>query len=145
MTLLHTLLLFYNLLFRLTSKFIFTARLHGSGKYQTIKGEALVGINSNSVLAKYPSGRPVHWILFHELQCNNEDIPECYDVSWIDPRWIVEAAPHIFKKMKGGGRSGSGVGGGSLYFHDRYKRDKRTEEVGQNMRGGDGSNKRMRR
>ena len=56
---------------------------YGSGKYQTIKGEALVGINSNSVLAKYPSGRPVHWILFHELQCNNEDIPECYDVSWI--------------------------------------------------------------
>jgi ATP-dependent RNA helicase DDX35 len=104
----------------LTGYFRNIARLHGSGKYCTVKGNALVQINQDSVLEKFASGRPVHWIVYHEIQNNNHNVPMIYDVSWIDPRWVMNVAPHYFKKQSGNGGIRSGTGGGSLYYADRF-------------------------
>jgi len=104
------------------------ARLHGTGKYQNIKGGALVSVSKQSVLSKYPSGRPVHWIVYHEVQRSKYDEEaEIYDVSCVNPQWITEVAPHYFTKRQGAGGSGSGVGGGSLYYADRYAVERSNE------------------
>jgi ATP-dependent RNA helicase DDX35 len=89
------------------------ARLHGSGKYRTIQGGALVSISKDSVLEKFPDGRPCHWVVFHQAASNNGEI-EVYECSSISPQWLLDVKKHYYQKVQTSTRLG-GVGA-DLYF-----------------------------
>lgn len=81
----------------LSGFFDHAAQLTNRGNYCTIRGKVSVSIHSSSVLARF--GAPPDWIVFTEVvhSGSEEDSgPSLRDVSRIDPRWLLDVAPHYY-------------------------------------------------
>jgi len=89
--------------------FPYVAKLQSNGLYKTARENRLVQIHQSSVLARL--GKPPDWILFHEAVLMTSSRRSLLDerntddntavvriVSAIDPRWLLDAAPHFWKR-----------------------------------------------
>ncbi|ELP85592.1 ATP-dependent RNA helicase, putative [Entamoeba invadens IP1] len=77
----------------LLSGFFFnTAQLTKEGVYRQVRQNRTIEIHPSSVLY----GKSPRWILFYELVMTTKEYVR--QVSEIDPAWLVEIAPHIFKE-----------------------------------------------
>ncbi|KAF6261561.1 P-loop containing nucleoside triphosphate hydrolase protein [Scenedesmus sp. NREL 46B-D3] len=93
--------------------FYHCARLQKDGSYRTVKNPTAVSIHPGSSLSKEVLPR---WVIYHELVLTSKEFMRT--VSEIEPKWLVEIAPHYYsakdirddgKKMpKGRGRSAAG-------------------------------------
>jgi ATP-dependent RNA helicase DDX35 len=91
------------------------AKLCPDGQYRTVRDSIAVAFHPSSVLAQF--GSPPEYVVFHEVVRTTQLFAR--DVSSIDPRWLVELAPHFFELRGGIKRSaaaaGSSSGSGSAY------------------------------
>lgn len=77
----------------ITSGFFYnTAKLEGSGSYKTVKHRQSVQIHPSSCL----HGELARWVVYFELVLTSKEFMR--QVSEILPEWLVEIAPHFFKK-----------------------------------------------
>lgn len=72
------------------------AQLGADGKYYTVRGKARVGIHYTSVLSRF--GAPPEWVLFNDIVYLKE--PLIRDVTRIEPRWLLDIAPHYYTLNK---------------------------------------------
>ncbi|CAM9685796.1 unnamed protein product [Sphacelaria rigidula] len=81
------------------------AKLSPDGHYRTVRDGTVIAIHPSSVLAHF--GSPPEWILFHEISKTSQLFAR--DVSVVDPRWLIELAPHFyeFRATGVGGRRGA--------------------------------------
>jgi ATP-dependent RNA helicase DDX35 len=92
------------------------AKLCPDGQYRTVRDSIPVAFHPSSVLAQF--GSPPEYVVFHEVVRTTQLFAR--DVSSIDPRWLIELAPHFFE-LRGGlkraaaAASGSSSGGSSAY------------------------------
>lgn len=75
----------------LSGYFFNTAQLTREGIYKSSRLNRTVEIHPSSVL----HGKSPKWILFYELVLTTKEYVR--QVSSIDPAWLVEVAPHVFK------------------------------------------------
>ncbi|EKE37189.1 hypothetical protein ENUP19_0248G0051 [Entamoeba nuttalli] len=76
----------------LSGYFLNTAQLTKEGIYRQIKQNRTIEIHpSSSMFSKNP-----RWILFYELVLTTKEYVR--QVSEIDPSWLIEVAPHVFKE-----------------------------------------------
>ncbi|KAF0700629.1 Aste57867_8807 [Aphanomyces stellatus] len=68
------------------------AKLHGSGTYRTIKDGRIVHVHPTSVLNSFI--RSPEWILYHQSVLTDKEYVR--EISSIDPRWLVTAAPEYY-------------------------------------------------
>ncbi|CAK4698405.1 unnamed protein product [Aphanomyces euteiches] len=68
------------------------AKLHGSSTYRTIKDGRIVHVHPTSVLNTFI--RSPEWILYHQSVLTDKEYIR--EISSIDPRWLVEAAPEYY-------------------------------------------------
>jgi ATP-dependent RNA helicase DDX35 len=73
------------------------AKLCPDGQYRTVRDSIPVAFHPSSVLAQF--GSPPEYVVFHEVVRTTQLFAR--DVSSIDPRWLVELAPHFFE-LRGG-------------------------------------------
>lgn len=77
----------------ITSGFFYhTAKLESSGSYRTIKHKQNVHIHPNSALFQ---ALP-RWVIYHELVFTTKEFMR--QVIEVDPKWLVEIAPHYYKE-----------------------------------------------
>eukprot|EP01099_Mayorella_cantabrigiensis_P002926 TRINITY_DN2315_c1_g1_i1.p1 TRINITY_DN2315_c1_g1~~TRINITY_DN2315_c1_g1_i1.p1 ORF type:complete len:1050 (-),score=283.26 TRINITY_DN2315_c1_g1_i1:113-3175(-) len=77
----------------ITSGFFYhTARLETSGTYRTIKHKQSVHIHPNSALFQ----NLPKWLIYHELVFTSKEFMR--QVIEIEPKWLVEIAPHYYKE-----------------------------------------------
>ena len=74
-----------------------SAQLAADGTYQTIKGMAQVDIHPSSCLKSDPN--PAKYCVYYELASTTKVWMRT--VIRIDPSWLKEAAPHLFKIIEG--------------------------------------------
>lgn len=74
-----------------------SAKLAGDGSYQTIKGSLKIDIHPSSCLHHDPD--PPEYLVYYELSSTNKIWMRT--VIRIDPTWLKEAAPHLFKLING--------------------------------------------
>ncbi|CAM9265782.1 unnamed protein product [Ectocarpus fasciculatus] len=79
------------------------AKLCPDGRYRTVRDSTVVAIHPSSVLAHF--GSPPEWILFNEISKTSQLFAR--DVSVVDPRWLIELAPHFYEFRGAGGSSGA--------------------------------------
>ncbi|CAN0437615.1 unnamed protein product, partial [Discosporangium mesarthrocarpum] len=79
------------------------ARLGHDGYYRTVRDGVVIAIHPSSVLAHF--GSPPEWILFHEVTKTSKLFAR--DVTAVDPRWLIELAPHFYE-LKGYGKGRRG-------------------------------------
>mmetsp|Transcript_9253 Transcript_9253/g.15203 ORF Transcript_9253/g.15203 Transcript_9253/m.15203 type:complete len:1053 (-) Transcript_9253:255-3413(-) len=72
--------------------FYHTAKLQKSGNYQTVKYMQSVHIHPSSSLFK----ELPRWVVYHELVFTSKEFMR--QVVEIQPEWLIEIAPHYFKK-----------------------------------------------
>lgn len=75
------------------------ARLGADGGYRTVRGGLPVRLHPSSVYARFAGGPPPPWIVFCDAvltSSTSEDVL-VRDVTAIDPRWLLEAAPAFFE------------------------------------------------
>jgi ATP-dependent RNA helicase DDX35 len=72
------------------------AQLGNDGKYCTVRGRIKVAVHSSSVLARY--GAPPEWVVFNDMVHTKDALIR--DVTKIDPRWLLEIAPHYYTRSK---------------------------------------------
>jgi ATP-dependent RNA helicase DDX35 len=80
----------------ITGYFDHAAQLKSDGKYHTIRGKVTVGVHHTSVFARF--GAPPEWVVFNDIVHNKEALIR--DISKIEPRWLLEIAPHYYKLSK---------------------------------------------
>jgi len=73
--------------------FSHAARLGHDGQYHTLRGRVTVAPHPQSVVAKH--GAPPEWVVYNEVQLS-KDNPLLREVTYIDPRWLDEIAPHYY-------------------------------------------------
>jgi len=79
----------------ITSGFFYnTARLASEGSYKTVKHNLSVLIHPSSCLHKEVK----RWLIYFELVLTNKEYMR--QVIEIDPKWLVEIAPHYYKKKE---------------------------------------------
>ena len=78
----------------LSGFFYNTAKLTKSGEYQTIKQHRTVYIHPSSVLSKDET--PPHFVMYYELSFTTKEFMR--QVAPIQASWLVEIAPHFYKK-----------------------------------------------
>jgi len=79
----------------ITSGFFYnTARLSAEGNYKTVKHNLTVLIHPASCLFKETK----RWLVYFELVLTNKEYMR--NVIEIDPKWLVEIAPHYYKKKE---------------------------------------------
>lgn len=77
----------------ITSGFFYhTAKLEKSGNYKTVKHQQQVQIHPSSCLFK----EMCRWVVYHELVLTSKEFMR--QVIEIDPKWLVEIAPHYYKQ-----------------------------------------------
>lgn len=69
------------------------AKLNYQGEYRTIRDQRAVQIHPTSVY--YHIGKLPDWIMFHQSVLTTEEFIR--DISKIDPRWLVAAAPDFYR------------------------------------------------
>ncbi|CAM9160360.1 unnamed protein product [Choristocarpus tenellus] len=74
------------------------ARMGPDGQYRTVRDGVVVAIHPSSVLAHF--GSPPEWIVFHEVTKTSQLFAR--DVSAVDPRWLIELAPHFYEFTRQG-------------------------------------------
>ncbi|KAK8854055.1 ATP-dependent RNA helicase Cdc28 [Tritrichomonas musculus] len=74
-----------------------SAQLAADGSYQTIKGSLKIDIHPSSCLHHDPN--PPEYLVYYELSNTNKMWMRT--VIRIDPIWLKEAAPHLFKLING--------------------------------------------
>ncbi|CAN0212375.1 unnamed protein product [Ectocarpus sp. 12 AP-2014] len=79
------------------------AKLSPDGRYRTVRDGTVVAIHPSSVLAHF--GSPPEWILFNEISKTSQLFAR--DVSVVDPRWLIELAPHFYEFRGAGGSGGA--------------------------------------
>ncbi|CAN0208209.1 unnamed protein product [Ectocarpus sp. 6 AP-2014] len=79
------------------------AKLSPDGRYRTVRDSTVVAIHPSSVLAHF--GSPPEWILFNEISKTSQLFAR--DVSVVDPRWLIELAPHFYEFRGAGGSGGA--------------------------------------
>ena len=80
--------------------FYHTAKLQNNGSYRTVKNPQTVNIHPGSGLSK----ELPRWVVYHELVFTTKEYMR--QVVEIKPEWLVEIAPHYYKKKEiedGGG------------------------------------------
>eukprot|EP00953_Heterococcus_sp_UTEX-ZZ885_P040157 20540-Heterococcus_DN1.PRE.4 len=93
------------------------AKLCPDGHYRTVRDSIPVAFHPSSVLAQF--GSPPEYVVFHEVVRTTQLFAR--DVSSIDPRWLIELAPHFFqlrggiKRAAAAAASSSSSGGSSAY------------------------------
>lgn len=70
------------------------ARLQSDGSYKIIRGNHQLYIHPNSILSKFPP----EWVIYHEVVTTTKDYMR--DVSKIEPKWLMEIAPHFYEVRK---------------------------------------------
>jgi pre-mRNA-splicing factor ATP-dependent RNA helicase DHX16 len=78
----------------LSGYFYNTAKLQGTGDFRTIKNPQTVHAHPSSALAKDPP----RWVVFHELVFTTKEYMRT--ITEIRPEWLVEIAPHFYKKSE---------------------------------------------
>ncbi|CAN0405144.1 unnamed protein product [Hapterophycus canaliculatus] len=78
------------------------AKLSPDGRYRTVRDSTVIAIHPSSVLAHF--GSPPEWILFNEISKTSQLFAR--DVSVVDPRWLIELAPHFYE-IRGAGKAGA--------------------------------------
>ncbi|ETV82423.1 hypothetical protein H257_05063 [Aphanomyces astaci] len=68
------------------------AKLHGSSTYRTIKDGRIVHVHPTSVLNSFI--RSPEWVLYHQSVLTDKEYVR--EISSIDPRWLVTAAPEYY-------------------------------------------------
>jgi len=68
-------------------------RLHHDGVYRTVRDGRPVAIHPSSVLSRF--GRPPTWMVYHDATVTSREYMR--EVSAIDPRWLLELAPHFYQ------------------------------------------------
>jgi pre-mRNA-splicing factor ATP-dependent RNA helicase DHX16 len=77
----------------LTAGFFYhTAKLQKNGSYKTVKNPQTVHIHPSSGLAE----ELPKWLIYHELVYTSKEYMR--QVTEIKPEWLVEIAPHYYKK-----------------------------------------------
>mmetsp|Transcript_24627 Transcript_24627/g.59278 ORF Transcript_24627/g.59278 Transcript_24627/m.59278 type:complete len:793 (-) Transcript_24627:146-2524(-) len=71
-----------------------TARLSSEGSYKTVKHNLTVLIHPSSCLFKEVK----RWLIYFELVLTNKEYMR--SVIEIDPKWLIEIAPHYYKKKE---------------------------------------------
>ncbi|CAM9913588.1 unnamed protein product, partial [Laminaria digitata] len=79
------------------------AKLSPDGRYRTVRDNTVIAIHPSSVLAHF--GSPPEWILFHEISKTSQLFAR--DVSVVDPRWLIELAPHFYQFRGASGHAGA--------------------------------------
>ncbi|OQR94125.1 pre-mRNA-splicing factor ATP-dependent RNA helicase, partial [Thraustotheca clavata] len=69
------------------------AKLHGSATYRTIKDGRIVHVHPTSVLNSFL--KSPEWIIFHQSVLTTEEYIR--EISSIDPRWLIAAAPDFYQ------------------------------------------------
>lgn len=77
----------------MTSGFFYnTAKLQKSGNYKTLKNSHTVHCHpSSSMFEALPK-----WVIYHELVLTTKEYMR--SVIELDPKWLLEIAPHYYKK-----------------------------------------------
>ena len=77
----------------ITSGFFYnTAKLQKSGNYKTLKNSHTVHCHpSSSMFEALPK-----WVIYHELVLTTKEYMR--SVIELDPKWLLEIAPHYYKK-----------------------------------------------
>ena len=79
----------------ITSGFFYnTAKLQKNGSYRTVKNPQTVSIHPSSGLAK----ELPRWVVYHELVFTTKEYMR--QVIEIKPEWLVEIAPHYYKRKE---------------------------------------------
>ena len=74
--------------------FYHTAKLQKNGSYRTVKNPQTVSIHPSSGLAK----EMPRWVVYHELVFTTKEYMR--QVIEINPEWLVEIAPHYYKRKE---------------------------------------------
>ena len=74
--------------------FYHTAKLQKNGSYRTVKNPQTVSIHPSSGLAK----ELPRWVVYFELVFTTKEYMR--QVIEIDPKWLMEIAPHYYKKKE---------------------------------------------
>ena len=74
--------------------FYHTAKLQKNGSYRTVKNPQTVNIHPSSGLAK----ELPRWVVYFELVFTTKEYMR--QVIEIDPKWLMEIAPHYYKKKE---------------------------------------------
>jgi ATP-dependent RNA helicase DDX35 len=69
------------------------AKLSADGQYRTIRDHRVVQLHPTSVY--YHMGKLPDWIVFHQSVLTTDEYIR--DISKIDPRWLVNAAPDFYR------------------------------------------------
>lgn len=69
------------------------AKLSADGQYRTIRDHRVVQLHPTSVY--YHMGKLPDWIVFHQSVLTTDEYIR--DISKIDPRWLVDAAPDFYR------------------------------------------------
>ena len=72
------------------------AQLGSDGNYCTVRGRVKVGLHQTSVLSRF--GAPPEWVVFNDLVHTKGAMIR--DVTRIEPRWLLEVAPHFYTVNK---------------------------------------------
>ncbi|KAG5186966.1 P-loop containing nucleoside triphosphate hydrolase protein [Tribonema minus] len=73
------------------------ARLSSDGRYRTVREGTVLTFHPSSVLAQF--GSPPEYVVYHEVVRTTQLFAR--DVSAVDPRWLLELAPHFFATRGG--------------------------------------------
>ena len=74
--------------------FYHTAKLQKNGSYRTVKNPQTVAIHPSSGLAK----ELPRWVVYFELVFTTKEYMR--QVIEIKPEWLIEIAPHFYKKKE---------------------------------------------
>jgi pre-mRNA-splicing factor ATP-dependent RNA helicase DHX16 len=74
--------------------FYHAAKLQKNGAYRTVKNPQTVSIHPSSGLAK----EMPRWVVYHELVFTTKEYMR--QVIEIKPEWLVEIAPHYYKRKE---------------------------------------------
>jgi HrpA-like RNA helicase len=75
------------------------ARLGYDGKYVTVKEGQSAAIHSSSVLSRM-GGMPAEWVIYGSAVWSAGEL-QMHNVTVIDPRWLLELAPHYYEARGG--------------------------------------------
>ncbi len=79
-----------------------SAKLAPNGLYKTVRDGRVVSLHPSSVLYRSTSALPP-WIVYHDVTLTS--LEYIRDVTVINPKWLLEVAPHFYEsedvEMKG--------------------------------------------
>ena len=73
------------------------ARMQSDGLFRTVKDSREVKLHALSVLERFPRNREIHWVLYHDIWLDDH-AERIRDVSAINPKWLLDTAPHFYKQ-----------------------------------------------